>query len=114
MWSRRARRPAPVAEIEARECMADAEIAAARRKAEGTSGGGGGRANAGNKKPKKGAATVAAVAERFVRELVLKNLTSHEHSAAVQALRWKRCAGSAALEALRCKRSSAKRPARWR
>ena len=48
--------------------------------------GGGGTANAGNKKPKKGAAAVAAVADRFVRELVLSNLTSHEHSAALEAL----------------------------
>ena len=29
---------------------------------------------------------MAAVADRFVRELVLKNLTSHEHGAALEAL----------------------------
>jgi hypothetical protein len=36
--------------------------------------------------PKNHAAAVAAVADRFVRELVLSNVTSHEHSAALEAL----------------------------
>ena len=67
-----------------------AEIAAARRKADGArgsrGGGGGGRANAVNNKPQKGAAAVAAVADRCVRELVLNNLTSREYGAAPEAL----------------------------
>ena len=73
---------ATAAKIEARGHDGRAEIAAAWRKAEGTRGGGGGggggrcvggggRGNAGHKKPKTGAAAVAAVADRFVRELVL-------------------------------------------
>ncbi len=66
--------------------LREAEGRHARRRRVGGGGGGGGRrANAGSKKPKKGAAAVAAVADPFLRELVRKNLTSHEHSAALEA-----------------------------
>ncbi len=53
---------------------------------------------------------MAAVADRFVRELVLSNLTSNEHSAALEALfreaaaRWRqrrRMAAAAAAEGRR-------------
>ncbi len=70
---------APAAEIEARGDYERAEIVAARRlrriaAAETVKG------------PNNGAAGVASVADRFVRELVLKYFTNHEHE---------RCAGSA-------------------
>ena len=78
---------APAAESEAREEMTEARRSRPRgARRSGARGGGGGRANAGNKKPKKGAAAVTAVADRCVRELVPSNLTSHEHSAALEAL----------------------------
>jgi hypothetical protein len=42
---------------------------------------------------------VAAVADRFVRELVLKNLTSRDHSAALEALFPEAPSGVAAVAA---------------
>ncbi len=62
----------------------------------------------GNKKPKKGAAAVAAVADRFVRELVLKNLTSQEHSAALEALFREATSEVAAAEAAEGRRQCKK------
>jgi hypothetical protein len=60
---------------------------------------------------------VAAVADHFVRELVLKNLTSHEHSAALEALfheaASKVAAAAAAAEGRRLTRNPCKvRPPR--
>ena len=77
----------PAAEIEAREDMTDARRSRPRGKARAAAAVEAAEAvEVTDTGPNNGAAGVASVADRFVRELVLKYFTNHEHE---------RCAGSA-------------------